>query len=51
MPQVSKFAARLMVCTALGMLAAPAYAADLRFWTTEEQPERLAKQREIAAAF
>ena len=51
MPCVSKFAARLMVCTAFGMLAAPADAADLRFWTTEEQPERLAKQQEIAAAF
>jgi multiple sugar transport system substrate-binding protein len=25
--------------------------ADIRFWTTEEQPERLAKQQEMAAAF
>jgi multiple sugar transport system substrate-binding protein len=34
-----------------GFLAAGAASADLRFWTTEEQPERLAKQQEMAAAF
>jgi multiple sugar transport system substrate-binding protein len=33
----------------LGMTAAQAE--TLRFWTTEEQPERLAVQQEIAAAF
>lgn len=36
------------VCLAL---AANAASADIRFWTTEEQPERLAKQEEMAAAF
>jgi len=34
---------------ALGLTAAQAE--TLRFWTTEEQPERLAKQEEMAAAF
>jgi len=34
---------------ALGMTAA--HADTLRLWTTEEQPERLAKQEEMAAAF
>ncbi|MBN9671825.1 ABC transporter substrate-binding protein [Roseibium aggregatum] len=34
---------------ALGLSAAQAE--TLRFWTTEEQPERLAKQEEMAAAF
>ncbi|MBN8181270.1 ABC transporter substrate-binding protein [Roseibium aggregatum] len=33
----------------LGLTAAQAE--TLRFWTTEEQPERLAKQEEMAAAF
>ena len=37
--------------TALAMLAGAASAEDLRFWTTEEQPERLALQEEMAAAF
>ncbi|MGR3542068.1 MAG: ABC transporter substrate-binding protein [Hasllibacter sp.] len=32
-------------------LAGGAWAEDLRFWTTEEQPERLARQEEMAAAF
>jgi multiple sugar transport system substrate-binding protein len=36
---------------ALALTAAGAGAEDLRFWTTEEQPERLAKQEEMAAAF
>ena len=35
---------------ALGLMS-PAAAETLRFWTTEEQPERLAKQEELAAAF
>ncbi len=38
----------LIVSTALASLAA---AQELRFWTTEEQPERLAKQEEMAADF
>lgn len=34
------------------LVGSQAMAADtLRFWTTEEQPERLAKQQEMAAAF
>ncbi|WP_368184617.1 ABC transporter substrate-binding protein [Aestuariibius sp. HNIBRBA575] len=36
---------------ALVLSAFAASADDLRFWTTEEQPERLAKQQEMAAAF
>lgn len=36
------------VALALGAVSA---SADIRFWTTEEQPERLAKQQEMAAAF
>ncbi|MEM9901710.1 MAG: extracellular solute-binding protein [Pseudomonadota bacterium] len=35
---------------ALALIATTA-SADIRFWTTEEQPERLAKQEEMAAAF
>ncbi|MFK7893896.1 MAG: ABC transporter substrate-binding protein [Granulosicoccus sp.] len=34
----------------LAMLAGTAIA-DIRFWTTEEQPERLAKQQQMAADF
>ncbi|MCR9274737.1 MULTISPECIES: ABC transporter substrate-binding protein [Mameliella] len=43
---------RLLTTAALGIVlcAGPA-AADIRFWTTEEQPERLAKQKEMAEAF
>jgi multiple sugar transport system substrate-binding protein len=33
------------------MMVAPAIAEDLRFWTTENQPDRLAKQEELAADF
>ncbi|WP_245752500.1 ABC transporter substrate-binding protein [Poseidonocella pacifica] len=36
-----------MLTTAVG----PALSDTIRFWTTEEQPERLAKQEEMAAAF
>jgi multiple sugar transport system substrate-binding protein len=41
-----------LTTAALGIVlcAGPA-AADIRFWTTEEQPERLAKQKEMAEAF
>lgn len=44
---------RLMTSAALGLvLAATGVSADtIRFWTTEEQPERLAKQQEMAAQF
>lgn len=42
-------AAGLAGLVALGLSAAQAE--PLRFWTTEEQPERLAKQEEMAAAF
>lgn len=35
----------------LAMLAGAATADDIRFWTTEEQPERLAKQQEMAVEF
>jgi multiple sugar transport system substrate-binding protein len=45
----------LMAGTALALAAGWAQAENhgetLRFWTTEEQPERLAKQEEMAAAF
>ena len=36
---------------AMSIAAQGAFAQDLRFWTTEEQPDRLAKQEELAAAF
>ena len=36
---------------ALALTASAVSAENLRFWTTEEQPERLAKQEEMAAAF
>ena len=41
----------LMAGTALALSGGLASAEALRFWTTEEQPERLAKQEEMAAAF
>jgi len=40
-----------MAATALSLSAVAADAQSIRFWTTEEQPERLAKQEEMAAAF
>ena len=36
---------------ALLLAAGPALADDLRFWTTEEQPDRLAKQQAMAEQF
>lgn len=44
---------RLMLGTALGLVltANATLADDIRFWTTEEQPERLAKQQAMAAQF
>ena len=44
-------AARLLTGAAALALIAGAASADIRFWTTEEQPERLAKQEEMAAQF
>ena len=41
----------MMAASVLALTAATAHAETLRFWTTEEQPERLAKQEEMAAAF
>lgn len=42
----------LWATTALALgLSAMAAQADIRFWTTEEQPERLAKQEAMAADF
>ncbi len=44
--------ARLMATASVGLaLTAMSASADIRFWTTENQPERLAKQEEMAAAF
>ncbi|MXU64132.1 ABC transporter substrate-binding protein [Oceanomicrobium pacificus] len=44
---------RLLAGTVLsfGLGASALHAQELRFWTTETQPERLAKQQEMAAAF
>lgn len=44
---------RLMLgaAMALALTAGAVSAETIRFWTTEEQPERLAKQQEMAAAF
>ncbi len=44
---------RLLVSSALAltMLASSAFADNIRFWTTEEQPDRLAKQQAMAADF
>ncbi len=48
-----KTTSRLMAGAALALaLSASAVSADtIRFWTTEEQPERLVKQQEMAAQF
>lgn len=42
---------RTGAATALILSTLAAQADELRFWTTEEQPERLARQEEMAAAF
>ena len=43
---------QLMATTALALtLGATAVAADIRFWTTENQPERLQRQEQMAADF
>lgn len=47
-----KHHAKLLAGTALVLaLSAVAVSAELRFWTTEEQPERLARQEAMAAEF
>ncbi|WP_428927906.1 ABC transporter substrate-binding protein [Marinibacterium sp. SX1] len=48
---VSKSAGLLLSGATALALSATAGLADIRFWTTEEQPERLAKQQEMAAEF
>jgi len=44
---------RLVLASAIAaaLVASTASAGDIRFWTTEDQPERLAKQQEMAAQF
>jgi len=50
---MTRLTGKLMLgaATALALSAVAAGADTIRFWTTEEQPERLAKQQEMAAAF
>ncbi|WP_136658959.1 extracellular solute-binding protein [Nitratireductor sp. XY-223] len=48
MRPLSKLAAGLLLSASMVTLA---QADTIRFWTTEEQPERLAKQQEMAAEF
>lgn len=47
----TKVMLRTGAATALVLSALAVQAEELRFWTTEEQPERLARQEEMAAAF
>jgi len=43
---------RLLILAAAGLLVSTSFAsAQLRFWTTENQPDRLAKQEQVAADF
>ncbi len=46
---------RIVKSITAGLLLSASFAAmasaDIRFWTTEEQPDRLAKQQEMAADF
>ena len=52
MTTLTRNARRLLLSTAIISLGAVAASAqDIRFWTTEEQPERLAKQQAMAEAF
>ncbi|SHG79410.1 ABC transporter substrate-binding protein [Marivita hallyeonensis] len=46
-----KILVRSGVAMALALAASMAHAEELRFWTTEEQPERLARQEAMAADF
>ncbi|KAA9010092.1 ABC transporter substrate-binding protein [Histidinibacterium aquaticum] len=47
----TKTLTRALMGTALTTLIALPAAADIRFWTTEEQPERLERQQQLAADF
>lgn len=47
----TKLLTRTSVAVAFAVAAAAVSAEDLRFWTTEEQPERLARQQAMAADF
>ncbi|MGR3805589.1 ABC transporter substrate-binding protein [Marinibacterium profundimaris] len=49
--RLSKAAGLLTTGATALALTASAGLADIRFWTTEEQPDRLAKQQEMAEAF
>ena len=51
-PTMAKFG-RILLSSAISvaLLASTASADDIRFWTTEEQPERMAKQQEMADQF
>ncbi len=51
MKPTNKAMLRSATATALVLSAIGAQAEDLRFWTTEEQPERLARQEAMAADF
>ena len=52
-PRPMTIQGKRLVGTALALLltAVPTLAEELRFWTTEEQPERLARQEAMAADF
>ncbi len=47
----NKTGSRLLASAALGLVLASAAQADIRFWTTETQPERLERQAQMAADF
>ena len=42
---------RTLLAAAVGAAISTSAFADLRFWTTEEQPDRLAKQQAMAEQF
>ena len=41
----------ISISVVLSLFASSAMAADLRFWTTENQPARIATQKALAEAF
>lgn len=51
MQTIKPFRRLVGAVVAIGLAATAAQAESIRFWTTEEQPERLAKQQEMAALF
>ena len=53
MTDTKKLGGRLLLTSVLGLslMASAAMADNIRFWTTEEQPERLAKQQAMAEQF